>query len=303
MGTIGEPDLDALRALVLSADLGSFARAGTALGVSQQAVSQRIRALEDDLGVRLLVRTPRGSHLTAEGELVVGWASSLLAAADDFAAATRSLREEGAPVLRIAASLTTAEHLLPPWIARWRAELGEDGPLVRLSAANSASVIDAVREGRADLGFIETPVVPTDLGTLTVGTDTIEVVAPLTHRWARNAVISVPDLARTPLVLREEGSGTRDALERALAGAGHPRLATPALVATTTLGVRSAVMAGTAPAALSSLAVDEDVRAHRLARIRVRGLRIDRPLTAIWAGPRPPTAARGFLALAPAPAR
>lgn len=299
MGAGKDPDLWALRALVHSAGLGSFSRAGAALGVSQQAVSQRIRTLEADLGVRLLVRSSRGSRLTPEGELVVGWASTLLTAADDFAAATRSLRDSGGPLLRIAASLTTAEYVLPPWIARWRSQLGEDGPLVQVRAANSASVVEAVRGGRADLGLIETPRIPADLGSLTIGRDSIEVVAPTTHRWARNGVISVPDLARTPLVLREEGSGTREALEEALESAGHPRLAAPALVVTTTLALRSAVMAGTAPGALSSLAVADDFAAGRLVRIRVRGLTITRPLSVVWAGARPAATARSFLESSP----
>lgn len=300
MGSSEEPDLDALHALVECARLGSFSRAGAALGVSQQAVSQRIRSLEADLGVRLLARSPRGSHLTPDGELVIAWATPLLAAADDFAAAVRSLRDSGGPLLRIAASLTTAEHILPPWIARWRSHLGEDGPLVQVRAANSAAVLEAVRRGRADLGLVETPQVPTDLARRTIGTDTVEVVAPTTHRWARNRVISVPDLARTPLVLREEGSGTRKALEEALESAGHPRLASPALVVTTTLALRSAVMAGTAPGALSSLAVEDDLAAGRLVRIRVRGLTVVRPLTVVWAGTRPTAAARSFLELSPA---
>ena len=299
MVTSAEPDLDALRALVLTAERGSISAAGTRLGVSQQAVSLRIRGLERDLRVRLLARSPRGSQLTSAGELVVGWASTLLTAADDFAAATRSLRESRAATLRIAASLTITEHLLPEWIARWRARLGEEGPLVQLTAANSSEVVESVRGGDADLGFVETPAVPADLGALTIGADTIEIVAASTHPWARTRIVSVHELARTRLVLREVGSGTRQALDDALTAAGHPLTAEPAEVARTTLGVRSAIMAGTAPGALSSLAVSEDVQAGRLVRVRVRNLSIRRPLTAIWSGRHPSPSARSFLELAP----
>ncbi len=303
MTSTGDPDLEGLRALVLTAELGSMSRAGAALSVSQQAVSQRIRAVEADLGVRLLVRTPRGSRLTSGGELVVGWATTLLGAADTFTAATRALRDSGGPLLRLAASLTVAEHVLPGWIARWRAEQGEDGPLIQVAAANSAAVVESVREGRVDLGLVETPTVAPDLSSLTIGTDHIDVVVAPTHRWARMGVITPADLARTPLVLREEGSGTRETLETALSAAGHPRLAAPAVIASTTLSVRSAIMAGTAPGALSSRAVDEDVRAHRLVRVRVRSMEIRRPLTAVWLSSEPSSAARGFLDLNPSAAQ
>ncbi|WP_035758487.1 LysR family transcriptional regulator [Granulicoccus phenolivorans] len=298
MDTSREPDLEALRALALTAESGSISAAGARLGVSQQAVSLRIRALERDLRVRLLVRSPRGSHLTPAGQLLVGWAAPLLTAADEFTAAARTLHDSGTDTLRIAASLTIAEHLIPEWIARWRVHLGTAGPAVQLSAANSSVVAEAVREGTADLGFIETPAIPADLTSRPIGADTIEVVVAGTHRWAVTRAVSIPELARTPLVLREPGSGTRQTFDDALRTAGHPRTAEPAEVARTTLALRSAVMAGTAPGALSSLAVADDLQAGRLVRVRIRNLRIQRPLTAIWAGRAGP-GVRDFLALAP----
>lgn len=296
----GEPDLESLRALTLAAQHGSISAAAAQQDVSQQALSLRIRSLERDLGLALLVRTPRGSHLTPSGELLVGWAAPLLEAADEFAAATRSLRESRADTLRIAASLTIAEHLLPPWVARWRARRGDDGPLVRLRAANSTTVVELVREGAVDLGFIETPDLPSDLGRAQIGSDTVEVVVDAAHAWASRAAVGADELARTPLVLREPGSGTRRALEEALLRAGHPLAAAPAVVSPTTLGVRSATMAGTAPGALSSIAVADDLRAGRLVRVSIEALSIPRPLSAIWAGRRPHAAARAFLEMRPA---
>ncbi|KUG51748.1 LysR family transcriptional regulator [Kocuria palustris] len=292
-----EPDLESLRALTLAAQHGSISAAAARQDVSQQALSLRIRALARQLGLALLVRSPRGSHLTPSGELLVGWAAPLLAAADDFAAATRSLRESRADTLRIAASLTIAEHLLPPWVARWRAQRGQEGPLVQLRAANSSAVIESVREGAVDLGLIETPDLPQDLGCEQIGSDTVEVVVDAAHPWVRRAAVAADALARTPLVLREPGSGTRRALEEALLRAGHPLAAEPAVVSPTTLGVRSATMAGTAPGALSSIAVAEDLRAGRLVRVQVDGVAIARPLTAIWSSSRPSAAARAFLSM------
>jgi len=295
-----EPDVDALRALALTAEHGSLSAAAAILGVTQQGVSVRIRSLEATLKVRLLARSPRGSRLTPAGELVAGWAAPLLDAATDFTAATRTLAAHRASRLSLAASLTIAEFLMPAWIARWRASLGQDGPLVHLTAANSRAVIEAVRAGTVDLGLIETPSIPGDLGTTRIGVDTIEVVTATTHPWAASRRVSAATVAATALVLREEGSGTRQALEEALAGAGHPLTAPPVAVASTTLDVRSAIMAGYGPGALSALAVADDVRAGRLARIRVTNLTIARPLTAIWATSRPSPVVRNFLEHAPA---
>ncbi|WP_223305048.1 LysR family transcriptional regulator [Cellulomonas sp. B6] len=290
-----EPDLAALRALALVAETGSISAAGERLGVSQQAVSLRVRGLESALATRLLVRSARGSRLTREGQLVVGWSAALLAASDDFTGVVGALRADRERTVRIAASLTIAEHLLPGWVARWRAGRGDDDVVVRLESVNSAAVVEAVRGGTVDLGFVETPSVPTDLGSATFGHDTVEVVVPRHHPWAVAGTVRAVELAATPLVLREPGSGTRRALEDALERAGHPLRADPAAVLPTTLGVRSTVMAGAGPGALSALAVADDVRAGRLARVRVHDLRITRPLTVLWAGSRPTSAARDFL--------
>lgn len=290
-----EPDIGALRALALVAEENSISSAGATLGVSQQAVSMRIRGLEKDLRVRLLVRSARGSRLTPAGELVVEWVRPVLAAVDEFTGAAESLRTDRIRTMRIAASLTIAEHLLPEWIARWRTWLGEDGPVVHLAAANSTAVVNAVRAGTADLGFVESPAPPTDLGSVVVGSDRIDVVVHRGHRWAQTGTVGARELARTALVLREPGSGTRQVLERALEEAGTPLTAEPAEVLATTLGIRSAVMAGVAPGALSSLAVGEDVRAGRLVRVRVRNLRMRRPLTAVWAGAAPSGSAQDLL--------
>ena len=185
------PDLEALRALALVVKESSMSAASTQLGVSQQAVSLRIRKLEKYLRVRLLVRSARGLRLTPAGELIVGWGTTLLTAADEFSDAVDSLRTDRGKMMRIAASLTIAEHLLPEWIARWRISHVDDGPVVQLTAANSSTVVEAIREGTADLGLIETPVVPAGLRSVTVAYDTIEVVVQHGHRWAKTRQVSV----------------------------------------------------------------------------------------------------------------
>lgn len=291
-----EFDLGALRALTLVAEERSMSAVSARLGVSQQAVSLRIRQLERQLGVRLLTRSARGSTPTPAGELVVGWAAGLLSAADELAHAVDTLRADRASTARVAASLTVAEYFIPDWIARWRDELGDACPAVQLTAENSGAVVDAIREGSADLGFIESPVVPHDLSSVTVAHDRVELVVQHDHPWAASAVVSAREVARTPLVLREMGSGTREAFENALAEAGHPLAVQPAAVLSTTLEVRSALIGGVGPGALSSLAVAEDIRAGRLVRVRIRGVRIVRPLTAVWASlPRHVRPLRGLL--------
>ena len=121
-------DLGALRALREVGMQGSIAAAAAVLGVSQQALSARMRTLERAMDVTLLARTPAGSHLTEQGRLIVGWADDVLDAADRLEAGLRSIRPGVSHRLSIAASQTIAEHLVPHWLVeRHRAGSGQAG--------------------------------------------------------------------------------------------------------------------------------------------------------------------------------
>lgn len=282
-----EPDLVSLRLLVGVAASGSLSRAADATGVSQQAASARMATLERDLGIALLTRTSHGSRPTEAGALVVEWATELLAAVDRFSSATGALRAPASGSVRVAASMTVAEHLAPAWLTALRA--AEPGVRIELTAANSVAVVEAVRGGAADLGFIETPDLPAGLQHRTIATDELVVVVGPRHPWARRrSGVMATELAAEPLVVRESGSGTRLALERALAEAGLAP-AEPTLALSTTSAIRSAVAAGAGPAALSILAVRDQLAQGSLVQVHVLDLRVIRPLTAIWSSGAAPT--------------
>lgn len=290
---MSEPDLESLRLLVGVAATGSLSRAAVAAGVSQQAVSARMAALERDLGLPLLTRGPHGTRPTEAGALVVEWAAELLAAVDRFASAASALRSPAAGSVRVAASMTIAEQLAPAWLTALRA--ADPAVRIELTAANSVAVVEAVRGGSADLGFIETPDLPAGLPHRAIASDELVVVVGPSHPWARRrSGIAPAELAAARLVSRESGSGTRLALERALSDAGLTP-APPALELSTTSAIRSTVAAGAGPAVLSILAVREQLDRGALVQVRLRDLRIVRPLTAVWragAEPAVPAAAR-----------
>ncbi|WP_223692843.1 LysR family transcriptional regulator [Leifsonia poae] len=282
------PDLVALRMLGAVADAGSLSAAGAALGVTQQAVSARMRRLESDLGVALLVRTPAGTTLTTAGTVVAGWAADVAAAADRLVDGVDALRAGADRGLTVASSLTIAEHLLPRWLIALRADPATASARIAVSAVNSRAVIDAVRAGEHPLGFIETPDAAPGLRTLRVARDELVVVVAPSHPWARRRRgVSAAQLAATPLVTREPGSGTRLSAERVLrAAAGE--LAPSAAELPTASGIRTTVAAGVAPAVLSILAVRDDLASGRLVRVPLSDARIVRDLRAVMPGPLPP---------------
>jgi len=301
------PDLAALQMLAAVQDLGSLSAAAHRLGLSQQGVSARMRSLEAQVGSPLLARTPRGSTLTPAGELVAGWAAEVLAAAERLDAGIASLRSNRVRQLHVAASQTIAEYLLPQWLVALRRQqesFGMPPATVELTVSNSAGAVELVRSGSADIGFIESPGIPADLASQTVRYDQLVLVTAPDHPWAgRRSPVSAEELARTPLVTREHGSGTREALEHMLAGEARGTRTRPAVELPTTAAVRSAIAAGTAPGVLGELAVRDDLVLHRLVSVPVTGVALRRPLTAIWATGKtpPPGPARDLVAIAAIP--
>lgn len=312
------PDLVALDTLLAVAHAGSQNAAVVELGISQQAVAQRISALQRLVGVHLVDRTRRGSSLTPEGEVVAQWAARVVDAAHALDLGLDTLRAGHRTRLRVAASLTVAEQLLPGWLVALREHARARAaatPEITLTAINSEHVADLVRAGDVDLGFVETPARLPGLRTRTVGRDELVVVVPPDHPLAKHALAKHPrngatgrtkahplpaaTLAATPLVVREAGSGTREALAAALRAAGLAQ-APPVLELSTTAAVRAAVLAGAGPAVLSALVVADDVASGRLVVVPTTGLDLHRDLRAVWAGgPTPPAGpARDLLAIA-----
>ncbi|TDD86572.1 LysR family transcriptional regulator [Actinomadura rubrisoli] len=289
------PDLGALELLLAVVRLGSLGRAAAELGVTQPAASARIRSMERQIGVALLERSPRGSRPTEAGALVAEWARQVVRAAEALDAGLDALRERRDGRLRVAASLTVAEYLMPGWLVALKG--AHPGIAVTLGTANSTVVAEQVRGGEADLGFVEGPRTPPGLNGTVVATDRLVVVVGARHAWARRrSAVTAAELAATPLVLREKGSGTLEVLDRALAA--HGGTAPPLLQLASTTALKAAAESGAGPVVVSELAVADELASGRLVAVPVPGLDLGRPLRAVWpAGQRPTGPARDLLSL------
>ena len=152
--------------------------------------------------------------------------------------------------------------------------------------------------GKAGLGFIETPHLPSDLVTEHVRDDELLVVTAPGHPWARRRrPLSLAQIAAVPLVMREAGSGTRDTLTDHLAAQHPPLRPTIAMELGTSAAVGSAIAAGVGPGVLSRLAVRDDLVLGRLVAVELAGPPADQAADRRLEGQRP-AAARGQRLLA-----
>jgi DNA-binding transcriptional LysR family regulator len=286
------PDLTSLDLLVSVSELGSINAAAEAHAISQPAASMRIRSLERVLGLRLLERNRTGSALTAAGQATVEWANTVLSDTRALLTGTAALRAAGLSHLRLAASMTVAEYLVPDWLVRLAA--ARPNVTVALQMANTARVGELVVLGEADLGFVEGEKPPGRLHARDVMSDELMVVVGGHHPWARRRrPLSAQDLAATPLLMREVGSGTREVLIAELAR--HELEAQASLELGSTTAIKAAAIAGGAPAVLSSLAVQGEIRSGELIPVPCLDLRLERTIRAVWDPRRPLTGAAAYL--------
>lgn len=278
------PDLITLELLDSIAELGSLGQAAARHGMSQPAVSMRMTRLERSLGLSLLQRSPAGTKLTPAGQRVADLGRRVLSEMQVMMAGVAGLVAEEGSHLRVAASLTVAEYLLPGWLSALHRE--SPGVMLAVEVTNSSRVLARVREASTDVGFVEGYGSRLDgMSTAVMRSDHLVVVVDPAHPWARReSAVSGAELASADLIVREPGSGTREVLDQALSswGGAHSWLELGS-----TASILAAARRGEGPAVLSALAVAEDVDLGRLVPVRTEGLDLTRSLRAVWPSDRP----------------
>jgi len=258
--------LEQLRIFVAVAEHLHVTRAAQALNLTQSAASAAIQALEARHATKLFHRVGRGIALTDAGTAFLPEARAVLARAalaeralDDLSGLRRGL-------LALHASQTIGNYWLPPLLHRFRAR--HPGVQLDLTIGNTTQVAEAVREGRADLGFVEGDLDVAGFEHSSVPGDRLVLVVGTGHPWAAERMIAPSRFAETAWVLREPGSGTRQVFEAALERLGVDPAALPVVLElATNESVRAAIEAGAGAGVLSSLAVETGLRFGTLRRL------------------------------------
>ena len=259
--------LEQLRVFVAVAERQHMTRAADALHLAQSAVSAAVAALEARHGAKLFSRVGRGIELTEAGTLFLGEARAVLARAEAAELVLSELAGLRQGTLSLHASQTIASYWLPRHLVAFRrAHPGID---LRLSVGNTAQVAKAVRDGLAELGFVEGALDDPALGITEIAKDQLVVVVAADHPDCSGDRFSVARLADLDWVLREPGSGTRSAFEAAMGAAGIPlRQLKVVMELPTNEAVRAAVEAGMGATAISASVAASGLEAGLLFQLR-----------------------------------
>ncbi|MCP3960430.1 MAG: LysR family transcriptional regulator [bacterium] len=248
----------------------SFSKAAERLGLTQPTISGHIKALEEYFEAPLFDRLGRAIGPTAAGDVlyehgrrIVEMKRVTIEAMDCF-----FNRLEGR--LRLGASTIPGEHILPAIIGRFR----EAYPRIQVSLAihDTREIVDWVTRGEVELGFVGAQLANPRLEFREFTADRLMLVAPPTAFWEPyDQGISLDELRKAPLLLREPGSGTRMILEQRLFELGH-RLDEFQVVAElgSTTAIKEAVKAGLGASFVSSLSVEDELKEGWMRRIPTR---------------------------------
>jgi DNA-binding transcriptional LysR family regulator len=268
-----QPTMRQLEMFLAVARAGSFRRAAEQVHLSQPALSQHVGELERGLGTRLFERRGRTVALTEAGRILEDHALRVFATLAGAQEAIVDLAGGGRGTLVVGASTTPGLYLMPALMGAF--ERAQPAISVDLRIANSREIEEQVRGNELDLGVVGGHGLRPGEECLAAGMldELVLIVAP-GHAWTRRARLQPSELVRERLLMREDGSATRQVTERALQRADVKvgRM----LVLGHTEAIKQAVMAGLGVAFVSIYAVRGELETGRLTRIRVRGLDIHR---------------------------
>lgn len=270
-----ELDLRLLETLCCVIEERSFTRAAERLLRSQASISERIAALEKDLGVPLLDRLGREVRATAAGRELHERGRALLAQHEHLRRDMASLVRGGGGEVTLGASTVPGEYVLPPLLAKFFAK--HAGHRVSLRIADTGAILDDMAARRLDLGLVGFPGKHPGLRLRPLWRDELVLAVPANHRLAGRRRISADLLAGETLLFREERSGTRRSLERTLTASGVDVTALePRAVLGSTAAVKQGVLAGLGISFLSRHAVETERRMGLLALVTLSGVDLER---------------------------
>ncbi|MBP1989473.1 LysR family transcriptional regulator [Paenibacillus eucommiae] len=261
--------VETLRVFVTVAEQKNFSRAAELLNLSQPGVSLQIRNLENEFGAKLMHRSPKLVKLTVAGEILYKRAKVILSLYEEAKEDIHLLRDVVTGSIRIGASFTIGEYILPRLLAEFVHHYPEVD--IQVHIGNTEEIAQAVRSNSLDLGLVEGEVSHPDLTVTPYMKDEMTLIVspehPLSHVSAGKAQAAM--LQDQVWILRESGSGTRAFSEQYIQDAGL--VMKRSYVFNSSQGVKEAVAAGLGIAILSRLVVRKELEAGEICEIPIDG--------------------------------
>ena len=271
--------LKQLEVFLAVADTHSFSKGGESVSLAQSTASQHIRALEEELGTRLFDRTSSQVSLTEAGKIFYSHAVRIGNQCAEALEEVRRFQGLEQATLRLGASTIPAACLIPDLLGRFTTTW--PGVRLELQQGDSREVIGLLLENLVELALVGGQYDEDAVSFKEILTDRIILVG---RPWdQKDGTLSIQELQDQPLIVREQGSGTRQSTDSALKKAGlDPRNLQVVAQLGSSEAVRRAVIGGAGYAFLSKIAVARELAEGTLVEIQVEGFAITRSFYLAW---------------------
>lgn len=283
-----------LQLFITVAEKQSFSRAAEEHYMTQPAVSQYIRALEDSIGMRLLERSNKYVRLNKAGEIVYHYGKEILGLYTTMQTIVDDLTNKANGPLTIGASYTFGEYVLPKIIADLKARYPDIEPTVIIG--NTAKIADLVATHQLDVGVVEGHFDEKEMMIEEFARDEMVIVASPQHKLLhKETYVGINDLEKERWIVREKGSGTREATERLF----QQFSITPSRLMhfSSTQPIKESVAAGLGISLLSKWAIQKEIKYGDLKIMPVQGFSLSRQFSIITKSPFQTKALEIFIAL------
>lgn len=270
-----------LEVFVTVVEQENFSRAAEKLYMTQPAVSQYIRLLEEEVGSRLLERTNKYVHLNKAGDIVYHHAKEIIGLYTKMESLIGDLTNKAKGTLAIGASYTFGEYVLPQIISVMQRDYPDIHPIVTIG--NTTKIADLVENHQLDVGIVEGKVKKSKVTQKIFTEDQLFIVASKNHPLQHLSTISATELSQTMWIIREEGSGTREAMDTLLNERGIQPEKT--LEFSSTQPIKEVVASGLGVSLLSKWAIQKELTNGDLNILEVEGTPFSRPFSYITHSP------------------
>ncbi|HCI78719.1 MAG TPA: LysR family transcriptional regulator [Ktedonobacter sp.] len=252
----------------------SYIRAAEELHFSQPAVSAQIRQLEETLGVKLFDKIGRRTHLTKAGEELYLYSQKIFSLIDETVETMSALASPDSGRLSVGADTTVGTYVIPNLLGKFR----DIYPRVEitLEVVNPNPLLEELVNNRIDMAIMSRIPQEASVFSAPFAHNELVLIAHPTHRLAGIDNIPFSEIAREHFLMRETGSGTRAALEKAFQDAGYPLQVS--MQVGNNSAIKQSVAAGLGIALISRVAIDMELETHRLVMLDVEGF----PLMRRW---------------------
>jgi len=272
-------NLQNLRVFLKVAELEHITQASEALNLSQPAVTKTIQSLEHEVGLDLIERQGRRIALTHAGRVLQKYAHQLFVVEREMEVALAALRNIEGGEIKLAANTTAGVYLMPPIVARFLASYPQ--VTLHMSVLNSHEIVEETLNWHLDFGLVEgdASTLPKDLLIEKFAYDELVLVVSPQHQWSKRSTVQPKELAEDVLLLREQGSGIREAVERGLLLHGiHIR---PLFTLTDSEAIKQMVMSGVGAAIVSAYSIRRELENGDLVQVAIADLDLKPQLSLI----------------------